>query len=67
MLTQGVWYWEFTISDWPGTGYSRLFQIGWGDMLFSGDARRKGSSHGAGDDKHSWYIRTPSPCCEFLQ
>ena len=54
ILTQGAWYWEFTIASWEGTGWSKLFQIGWGDMKFSGDAKRAGSSHGCGDDKHSW-------------
>jgi hypothetical protein len=39
ILTQGVWYWEFTITDWPGNGYSKLFQCGWGDIKFSGDAK----------------------------
>ena len=29
-------------------------QIGWGDMKFSGDAKRPGTAYGCGDDKHSW-------------
>jgi hypothetical protein len=54
LLTQGVWYWEFTVTNWPGRSWSKLFQIGWGDWLFSGDAHRAGVSKGCGDDKHSW-------------
>ena len=53
-LSQGVWYWEFVVTEWPGKHGHRLFQIGWGDMQFSGNAKRPGSSHGCGDDKHSW-------------
>eukprot|EP00940_MAST-03C_sp_MAST-3C-sp2_P000700 g700.t1 len=50
LLTQGKWYYEFTLRV-KSTGWGAVSQIGWADVSFIGSSRY---GHGIGDDKHSW-------------